>query len=110
MVIPAAYIRAMAVSIAVGMPAATQNAVLVFKNKNNNVTTRPRPMSPLSSSIFSRLDIVSARVRINSNLVPSGSVASKSLAIVSTLCWISIASPCWFRSTRMLMAGSLPTK
>ena len=85
-VIPAAYIRAIAVSIAVGIPAATQNAVLVLRNKNNNVTTRPSPTSPLSKSMLSRLDMVSARVRINSNFVPSGNVASSSLAILSTLC------------------------
>ena len=85
-VIPAAYIRAIAVSIAVGIPAATQNAVLVLRNKNNNVTTRPSPTSPLSKSILSRLEIVSARVRINSSFVPSGNVASSSLAILSTLC------------------------
>ena len=85
-VMPAAYIRAIAVNIAVGIPAATQNAVLVLRNKNSNVTTRPSPTSPLSRSMFSRLDIVSARVRINSNFVPSGNVASSSRAILSTLC------------------------
>ena len=38
-VMPATYISAIAVNIAVGIPAATQNAVLAFRNKNNNTTT-----------------------------------------------------------------------
>ena len=54
MVIPAKYITVIAASIAVGIPAATQNAVLALRNKNSSRTTSPKPVRPFSSSILRR--------------------------------------------------------
>ena len=57
MVIPAKYITVIAASIAVGIPAATQNAVLALRNKNSSTITNPKPVRPFSRSIFRRPEI-----------------------------------------------------
>ena len=83
-VMPATYISAIAVNIAVGIPAATQNAVLAFRNKNNNTTTNNRPVAPFFNSRFRRPEMASARVRISSIVVPCGKVRSSFSASSST--------------------------
>ena len=109
-VMPKAYISASAASIATGIPAATQKAVRALRNRNSSTSTRPRPVSPLSSRMSSRPLIASARVRIRSISTPSGSPASKSRATSSTVRWMPMASPRSLRSTRIEMARFSPTK
>ena len=62
---PAAYISATAPAIATGTPAATQIAVLAFRNKNSKRTTKPKPKRPFSSNILIRPVIASALARIS---------------------------------------------
>ena len=62
------------------MPAATQSAVRAFRNKNRTQTTSPKPKSPFSIRISSRLAIWSDRERMRSTPTPSGNVASKACA------------------------------
>ena len=109
-VIPAIYISAIAAIIAVGTPAATQNAVRAFKNKNNNPTTSARPVNPFSNRMFSRPEIAAALVRIKVTSTASGSVNCNSSATRSTMRWIAMASPRSERSIRTDMAGCSPTK
>ena len=61
--------------IATGIPAATQSAVLAFRNKKSRQTTKPSPIRPLSMRISRRAEIAAARVRISSTVTPSGNVA-----------------------------------
>ena len=109
-VIPDRYIKAIAASIAVGTPAATQNAVRAFKNKNNSPTTSARPVNPFSSRIFNRPEIAAARVRISVTSTASGKLVCSSSATSSTTRWIAIASPPSERSIRTDMADFSPTK
>jgi hypothetical protein len=106
---PPRYMKATAASIDTGIPAATQSAVRALRNRNSSTSTRPSPTSPLSRRMSSRPVISSARVRIRSMEEPAGSTASISRATSSTVRWISIASPCSFRSTRTEIAGFSPT-
>ena len=110
MVSPDKYIRAIAAAIAAGMPAATQKAVLTFKNKNKSNKTSPRPCSPFSNSIASRAEIASERVRINSIFTCGGNVSIITFATACTCAWISIASPWSDRSMRIEIAGASLTK
>ena len=82
---PAIYISAMADSIAVGIPAATQKAVRVFRNRNSSITTSAKPVSALSIRMFRRPVMYSDRVRIRSILTPSGRAAVSSAATSSTV-------------------------
>ena len=107
---PKAYISAMAASIDTGIPAATHSAVRAFRNRNSSTTTRPSPVSPLSSRMSRRPVIASARVRIRSTDVPSGRVAWNARATSSTVFWIAMASPWSDLSTRTEIAGLAPTK
>ena len=90
---PAAYMMAIAESMATGMPAATQNAVRAFRNKNSSNTTRPKPVRPFSIRILRRPLMASARVRINSTLTPAGRLSDISSATLWTCSWMLIASP-----------------
>ena len=109
-VIPPAYISAIAAAIDAGMPAATQKAVRALRKRNSNPTTSASPISPLSISRSNRPVIASARVRISSIVTPLGSITAISAATLSTLCWIPMASPPSERSIRTEIAGSSPTK
>ena len=71
---PPTYISAIAASSDVGIPAATQKAVRVFRNRNSSATTSRSPMEALSIRMLSRPVIASDRVRISSMVTPSGSV------------------------------------
>ena len=107
---PPSHIRAIADRSATGMPAATQNAVRAFRNRNSSPTTSASPVAALSSRIPIRPVIASERVRIRSIDTPSGSVACTAAAAASTSSWMPMASPAAERSTRRLTAGSGPTK
>ncbi len=107
---PPSHISAIADRSATGMPAATQNAVRAFRNRNRSATTSASPITALSTRMPIRPVIASERVRIRSIVTPSGSVASTAAAAASTSSWMPIASPAADRSTRRLTAGSAPAK
>ena len=92
-VMPDIYIRVTAAAIAAGIPAATQKAVLTFKNKNNKSKTSPSPCNPFFVNMESRAEINSERVRMSSTSTSGGKISSNSSATPSTSSWISIASP-----------------
>lgn len=110
MVKPPIHMNAIAASKATGIPAATQKAVRALRNKNSKATTRPKPVSALSTNRSRREEIASARVRINSMVTPRGKVSCMASAASWTCACMAIASPVLERSMRTDTAFSSPTK
>jgi hypothetical protein len=107
---PAAYMTAMAASMATGMPAATQKAVRALRKRKRSSTTSPSPISPLRTRSCNRPSITSARACASSIRTPSGRVGVISAARRATSAWMPMASPDCDRSTRSTIAGASPTQ
>ncbi len=107
---PATYISATVASRATGMPAATQKAVRALRNRKSSARTSPSPVSPLASSMSSRPEMNSDRVRMSDSSTPCGRPRRISATTSSTRCWMPMASPLAVRSTRIDIAGFPPTK
>ena len=109
MVSPKAYIMAIVAIIAVGIPAATQKAVLAFRKRKRSTSTSSSPRAPFSNRILRRPVMASARVLIRSTATPSGSSGDISSATSSTRRCRPMASPRSERSILIDTAGFSPT-